>query len=228
VYSSVLIHALKINKIKMSSSSDSEDENLKKFAEAVDNSFYKPEEKKEEKKLETLKSQRYLDEEENVFHSELNVSETMKNFIGKKMSSLIEKEVEFVTVKEQKINCETKDRVKLLKGCKQALKLEDPVDDTVREKVEIKRRKVDGNEDKIKESKKLSLASTDITKIQQEISLYDKKVKHKPFSFKSASDGKCYLQEPPNEFTAARKKNNWDESKIKSTKNYGKSLNKIL
>lgn len=220
----------------MSSSSESEDENLKKFAEAVDvklfdNSFYKPEEekKKESIKAEPLKSQRYLDEEENVYQSEINISETMKNFIAKKMSSLIEKEVEFVTIKEQKIeNLEIKGCVKLLKGCKQALKCEDPVDEIIRNKVEVKRRKIDGNKDNMKESKKLSLASTDLIKIQQEVKFHENKIRHKSFNFKTASDGKCYLQEPPNEFTAARKKNNWDESKIKSSKNYGKSLNKIL
>lgn len=216
------------------SSSESEDENLKKFAEAVDtklfdNSFYKPEEekKKEQPRTDVLKSQRYLDEEENVFKSELNVSESMKEFIAKKMSLLIEKEVEFVNVKAKVKNPATNESVKLLKGCKQALK-EDPVEEIVQTKVEIKRRKTDDNGSELKESSKVQLASTDISKIQKEISYYDSKTKHQPYSFKTANDGKSYMQEPPNEYTKARKKNNWNESMIKNAKKFGPSLNKIL
>lgn len=218
----------------MSSSSESEDENLRKFAEAVDvklfdNSFYKPEEeRKEVAKTESLKSQRYLDEEENVYQSEINISETMKEFIAKKMSNLIKNRIEFVTIKEQKIkNDDVKDRVKLLKGCKQTIKCtEDPAEEVIRKKVEIKRRKVE--EDGMKESEKLCIAATSILKIQKEISFYENKTRHKPFNFKLASDNKYNLQEPPNEFTSTRKRNNWDESKIKTTKNFGKSLDKIL
>lgn len=217
------------------SSSESEDENLKKLAEAVDvklfdNSFYKPEEKKEKelKKTETQKSQRYLDDEENAFHSELNVSESMKGFIAKKMSSLIEKEVEFVDVKQHKNKSqENHDCVKLLRGYKEALKCEDPVDETIRTKVDIKRRKIDGNDEVLTESSKISLASTDINKIQREISFYNKKAKD-TFKFKTAKDGKSYLVEPTNEYTKARKKNQWNESQIKNFKFYGQSLNKAL
>jgi hypothetical protein len=66
------------------SSSESEHENLKRFAESVDvtmfsNKLYSKtdHEEKEEPKVE-LKSQRELETEENIFQSEVNVSSSMQ------------------------------------------------------------------------------------------------------------------------------------------------------
>ncbi|XP_070500963.1 uncharacterized protein [Chironomus tepperi] len=219
----------------MSSSSDSEDENLKQFAAAVDtslfnNEFYKPKEendkKIEEPKIE-LKSQRYLENTENVFQSELNVSENMKQFIGKKMSKLIEESIEYVDIKNQikedpEVNC-----VRLLRGTKECVNIDEAAYDNIQQhKVPIKRRKVD--EDDVKESTKVQQASTDIDKINQEISNWDEKNRHKLIRFKKGKDGKCHMIEEPNEFSKSRSRNGWTESKIKTAKYFNQGVCSIV
>lgn len=217
------------------SSSESEDENLKKFAEAVDvnlfnDNFYKPAEEKceEEVKVETQKSQRQIDDEENVFHSEINVSEAMRFFIAKKMSAVIEKEIEFVDVKKRSFRDDDSsfNGVKLLRGFKECLRPDPEEVPQNLKKIPIKRRKVEEMDEK--ESTKVQNVATDITKIQRETSLWANKTKHPTYNFKTASDGKSHLQETSSEFIKARNKNAWNESKIKNAKNYGMSLNKAF
>ena len=218
------------------SSSESEDENLKKFAEAVDvnlfnDNFYKPAEEKckeEEVKVEAPKSQRHLDDEENIFLIEIRVSESMKIHIAKKMSAVIEKEIEFVDVKKRSLIDDDScfNGVKLLKGFKECL-IPDPEEVPQNlKKITIRRRKVEEMDEK--ESTKVQNVATDITKIQRETSLWANKTRHSPYNFKTASDGKSHLQESSSEFIKARNKNAWNESKIKCAKNYGMSLNKAI
>lgn len=220
----------------MSSSSESEDENLKQFAAAVDtslfnNEFYKPKDENDKKKVEEpkkeLKSQRYLENTENIFQSELNVSENMKQFIGKKMSKLIEESIEFIDVKNRINDDPEENCVKLLKGSSEYLTLEVSSDNIQQHKVPIKRRKVDNDED-LKESTKVKEASTDIDKISQEVSQWDERNRHKVFKYKKGKDGNCHKIEEPNEFSKSRSKNGWSESKIKSAKYFNKGLCSII
>lgn len=219
----------------MSSSESEEDENLKKFAEAVDvklfnDTFYKPKDEKinEEEKIEKTKSQRYLDEE-NVFHSEINVPETMKNYIYKKMSDNIDKEIEFIDVKRRKKEFKEKDDccVKLLSGFDTFISDNDPADQLIKQqKVLIKRKVIEDNNEK--ESDKIRSAVISINEIEKEVNSWSEENKKPAFNFKTTSDGKSHYQEPFNEYTEARRRNNWNESMIRDAKFYGKSIKKII
>lgn len=201
------------------SSSESEDENLKKFAESVDtsvfsNNLYNGEKVEEEPKVE-LKSQRNLEHEENVFQSEVNVSETMQNFVGKKLSKLIEDQIEFVEKEETFDDAEEVNALRLLRGSKQVVKLCDDFIEN-RKKVPIKRRKID-NDDEPEESEKIKSSAIKREDITEETKSWANKSKHKAFEFKSKR-GIGYLRDPTNEFTERRNKNAWNESKIKTAK----------
>lgn len=214
------------------SSSESEDENLKQFAAAVDtslfnNEFYKPEKEKTKKqeKIE-LKSQRHLDNTENIFQSELNVSDNMKEFIGKKMSKLIEDSVQFVDMKPMKIPEKDVNSLKLLKGCKEYVTLDQPdLQDYPKCKVPIKRRAV---EESPKESVKIKSSVTDIATVAQEVDLWHDKNRHKELNYRKGTDGVCHQVEEPNEFSKSRNKNKWNETKIKDAKYFNKGLHNLI
>lgn len=205
------------------SSSESEDENLKNFAASVDtyvfsdNLYNKDESKKAEPKVE-LKSQRLLETDENVFQSELNVSSTMQQFIGKKLSKLIEDQIEFVeTNGKPETRMEEEDlevnNVRLFSGSKEVVKhIEDLGFIENRRKVTIKRRKVDSEDEP-----DLKRAVVNPDDIKEEVKTWAKKSKHHPYEYKTKK-GVHHLKEPANEFTSARNKNKWSESKIKTSK----------
>lgn len=217
------------------SSSESEDENLKKFTESMDttvfsNKLYNAEEKQkaaEEPKAE-LKSQRFLEEDENIFHSEINVSAHMQSFIGKKLSALIEGQVEFVEVKDKKAKSSDKkvDRVRLLSDSTEIVKFIDaPLYVETRTKVPIKRRNADKEPD-LDESEKVEQSAVNPEAVAEEVKTWNKKAKHEPLEYKT-SKGIGYLKDPPNEFTAQRNKNMWSESKIKTAKKHSKPLSDL-
>lgn len=206
------------------SSSESEDENLKRFAESVDTTVFNDGLYDKEKMIEKapkieLKSQRNLVAEENVFQSEINVSKAMQEFIGNKLSKLINDQVEFVEVKEQKDVSEEDpvDNVRLFSGTNETVKfLTEPDEVDTRERVPIKRRKVEDGTEK-KESRKIQEAAINVEEIKSETKSWSKKFRHKPIEYKNIK-GTGYLREPSNEFTKARNKNGWGEAKIKNAK----------
>lgn len=219
------------------SSSESEDENLKKFAESMDTTFfsnklYNEAEKKEaaaeEPKVE-LKSQRFLEEDENILHSEINVSAHMQSFIGKKLSALIDGQVEFVEVKDRKKKGRDKkvDRVRLLSDSTEVVKFIDaPLYVETRTKVPIKRRNAD-KEPELDETAKVEKAAVNPEAVAEEVKTWNKKSKHDPIEYKT-SKGIGYLKDPPNEFTQQRNKNMWSESKIKGAKKHTKPLSDLI
>lgn len=208
----------------MSSSSESEDENLKKFAESVDvsvfsdNLYKESKNEKEEPKVE-LKSLRTLDTEENVFQSEINVSSTMQQFIGKKLSKLIEDQVEFVSVngEQNPDEDEAVDNLRLLSGTEKVIKfIHEPNFIENRKKVPIKRRNVD-EESEPAESEKVLAVVVSSEDIQEEVKQWRKKSKRQPTEYKNIK-GTAHIRESTNEFTKERNKNNWSEAKIKGAK----------
>lgn len=130
------------------SSSDSEDENIKRYLEAADTTlindgmFQDPapslviRENQKKGAIAELKSNRYVVEDENVFQSDINVSESMKKFIGNKLAALIDQKVAFVELKSSQSSSNTVSDtfgVKLLRGCDQYLKIPE-IDSTVIER----------------------------------------------------------------------------------------------
>lgn len=217
----------------MSSSSESEDENLKKFAESVDvsvfsnNLYKKSENAKGEPKVE-LKSLRTLDTEENIFQSEINVSSTMQQFIGKKLSKLIEGQVEFVSMNsEQTDEDEAVDNLRLLSGTEKVIKfIHEPTFIENRKKVPTKRRNVD-EESEPAESEKVQSVVLNSKGIQDEIKQWKNKPKRKPTEYKSIK-GTAHIRESTNEFTKDRNRNNWSETKIKGAKFHNPPICEII
>lgn len=218
------------------SSSESEDENLKKFAESMDitifsSKLYNIDEKQKTAEVpkEELKSQRFIEEDENIFHSEINVSAHMQTFIGKKLSALIEGQVEFVEVKDKKAKGSDKkiDRVRLLSDSTETVKFIDaPLYVENRTKVAIKRRNAD-KELEPDEVEKVKQSAVDPEAVAEEVRTWNKKAKHEPFEYKT-SKGIGYLKDPANEFTSQRNKNMWSESKIKTAKKHSKPLPDLI
>lgn len=212
------------------SSSESEDENLKKFAESVDttifsNNLYNEEVAKEEPRVQ-VKSQRNLEAEENVFQSEVNVSETMKKFIGNKLSKLIDDQIEFVDLngKEEGEDDSKVDTLRLLRGSKEVVKLQTDFIEN-RSKIPIKRRKVDCEHES--KDEKIRRSATSSAVIREEVKAWTNKPKHQIFEYKNKK-GIGYLKEAKNEFTQTRNKNGWNESKIKKTKLHSAPICDVL
>lgn len=216
------------------SSSESEDENLRKFAASVDttvfsNKLYNKnlDEDEDEKPKVELKSQRTLDVDETVFQSEINVSSAMQKFVGNKLSKLIENQIEFVEVNESIQEDPAIDNVRLLSGSRDVIKFvnePDYVED--RQKVAIKRRNVDGESEQL-ESEKLRMTAINSDLIRDEVKLWNKKPKHQLYEYKNIK-GIDYNREPQNEFTKARNKNNWNESKIKGSKCHNPPMCEVI
>lgn len=209
------------------SSSESDDENLKRFAASVDSTVFsnklyskKPDDEPDDEHKVQQKSQRNLEEADNIFQSEMNVSSTMQTFIGNKLSKLIGEQVEFVEVaEEQELIDSGVDNVRLLSGTKEVVKfINEPDFVENRQKVAIKRRNVD-NEPEEKESTKILKSAIDPSAVHEETKLWKKKPKRQPYEYKNVK-GIGYMRAPTNEFTKARNKNNWNESKIKNAKRH--------
>jgi len=213
----------------MTSSSDSEDENLKQIAVMVDKSLFNNEFHSEnDKKIEEPKSQRHLDSTENILQSDLNVSESMKQFIGKRMSKLIDESIEYVDIKSRIKEDPEENCVRLLKGINECITSEEISSDNIQQrKAPIKRRIVDP--DDLKESSKVKKASTDIDKISQEVNQWwNERNRHKVIRYRKAKDDKCHMIEESNEFLKSRSKNGWNESKIKSAKYFNQGLCSLI
>lgn len=218
------------------SSSESEDENLKKFAASMDTTVFSDKlykkaegaEEEEEKPKVELKSQRFLDEDENIFQSEINVSSTMQKFIGNKLSKLIEDQIEFVEVEKKRKKKKSDEEsaegsIKLLKGTSKVIKYidEQPFVEN-REKVPIKRRKLADDPD-LDEATKIKTSSVTITDVDDDVKRWSNKSKHQPIEYKNLK-GTGYLREPQNEFTKIRNKNNWSEAKITTGKYHNRPI----
>lgn len=90
----------------------------------------------------------------------------------------------------------------------------------IQKRVTIKRRKLDEeNNDK----QDLQSVTVDPTKFISEINSWDKRSKATVYEYKEKK-GISYLREPVTEFTKARNKNNWMESKIKTTKYHNSDM----
>lgn len=222
------------------SSSESEDENLKLFAESVDTSVFNNKlydnnknenssnEDQNEEVKEEQKSQRYLDlDEEKVLKSDLNISQHMQEFIYKKLSKIIEDKVEFVEKsKKKRLKDEVEvNNLKLLSDSEETVKFYSTPDFIEnRKKVEIKRRKIDAE---IDDDEKVQKSAIDVEHLKNEIKNCTEKSRHKPYEYKNIK-GIGYLREEPNEYTKIRNKNSWSESKIKTTKYFNKSLEYLV
>lgn len=149
----------------------------------------------------------------------------MQDFVYKKMSMKIADSIEFVETatkkdKKRKHNDAANECcVRLLKDTDPITKIDGEFDVAVKRnksiKLEIKRREVEA--DSYNDDEKIKMAAIDGERILQQIDTKGWKSKkpntHKLYSYR-AKKSVLNLVEPANEFSALRKKNNWNESKI--------------
>ncbi|XP_055912051.1 uncharacterized protein LOC129946052 [Eupeodes corollae] len=219
----------------MSSSSESEDENLKQILEAADTNFLtdslfktKPVETEilQSKSNEVLPSQRHITYEEST-DIDFVPSETVQKIMAKKLSHLVDEQIEFVDAMDlcnKKPKKDPKSRVRLLKDIDCYVK---PFEDFEyedlgqRKKVKIKKRNVVG-EVCLDEQTKHKLAAIDgafVLSLKETVN-WSERPKGKVYHYKQGKgiNKDQHFIEPPNEFTKARLKNQWNESKIKKAK----------
>uniref|UniRef100_A0A1Q3F7F8 Uncharacterized protein n=1 Tax=Culex tarsalis TaxID=7177 RepID=A0A1Q3F7F8_CULTA len=220
------------------SSSESEDENLKQLMEAADTSLFndamfrephaddsvlpEPADKNDvPAPTERPKSNRYLNEEESVFQSDLNVTESMKKFIGKKLSTLIAESIAFVEVEPIKgklRGASDSSGVKLLRGFEESLNVScgDGADVPVAKPPKpIKRRVLEDDSD-ASGKKMMEQAAYDVDALSKSTVGWSNRPKSKLYEYRQAGKGKVPTLLMSDEFSATRNKNSWEDSKIKA------------
>ncbi|GAB0097387.1 hypothetical protein DMENIID0001_130240 [Sergentomyia squamirostris] len=185
--------------------------------ESIDHSFFSDsmfknlgngnkKEKSQSEPAETApRSERYLPEDEEI-DKELLVTESMKKFMSKKLSDMVAKQICFVEQPLPEELHENETGIKLLNGFQEYLSLDneqlqfEPVPRPRTNSPELKsidlRECLFSLEDTIEELKHWANNPRGRTYIYRE------------------KNSILYHQEPENEFSSARKRNNWDERKI--------------
>ncbi|XP_055690403.1 uncharacterized protein LOC129793911 isoform X2 [Lutzomyia longipalpis] len=190
--------------------------------EAVDTSFFTDSMFKNlgsvKKEKQPRKSQRFLPEPEEV-DRELPVTDSMKKFMSKKLSDLVAEKIcfteESTTDKKSPKEDAEGGGIKLLRGFSEYVAEEDVPEVKVERPKPPKRRKNQKNSEEISEEEKIqqSCISPDQILNQDATKGWSTKTKRLPYQYRKKNN-KLHLEEPQNDFTELRRKNNWDESKI--------------
>ncbi|XP_053661215.1 uncharacterized protein LOC128710196 [Anopheles marshallii] len=184
------------------------------------------------------KSNRYLLEEDSVFHSDLNVTTAVQKHVAEKLSKLIGSVIEFKDSdniqSSTQLDCSTDDTgVRLLTGFTEAIDVnEDPeiLPPSVKPKA-IKRRMLDC-ESELPVAQRIASCICDPGAFPKEVQQWKGPRKRSiQYQYKKKQDGTLLEKSNllANEFTKARNANMWHESKIKKFKgkpqNGSKSFN---
>lgn len=177
----------------------------------------------EKQNPEIRKSQRFLDDEDCQNNSDMTDSIKDKN--AKKLAKLIYSQIEYIEKKttKSKKNRSSEDLVKLLSNSEAFVK-DEMNEIIIQKRVTIKRRKLDEDNN---EKPDLQSVTVDPANFINETKCWDKRSKAIVYEYKEKK-GISYLREPITEFTKARNKNNWMESKIKTTKYHNSDMSLIV
>lgn len=233
----------------MSDSDSSEDEGNDQLLAAIDTSFlseklYKPSstvddtETRDEgasptppvpcasAKRPAIKSNRYLLEEESIFHSDLNVTTAVQKHIAEKLSTLIGSVIEFDdSPAEQHATRLDKGAdesgVQLLKGFDEVIDLKAEPEVRVNLKpVPILRRKIDVDSEPVK-AERIASSICDPGAFPKEVQQWKGPRKRSiVYQYQRKPDGTLLERPERNEFTKARFANHWHESKIRMFKKH--------
>ncbi|XP_026740338.1 uncharacterized protein LOC113502821 [Trichoplusia ni] len=188
-------------------SDSSEDEDLSRFREVIDTSFTKlinesrgePAQHKHETIKEKPKSERYL--EESSHYNDVKVPEEMQRRIGLKISAILNKNIEFVDVKNEIKKRKIKGGVKLFKASEGFLSCEE-VKDTYTESHNVKsknlkkkRRQVDLEDQEINEDDKVKAVavSGEYVMSKEETKIWKSRRKEKLFKYKPQKNSKVLI-----------------------------------
>ncbi|XP_058451180.1 uncharacterized protein LOC131430320 isoform X2 [Malaya genurostris] len=149
-----------------------------------------------------------------VFESDLNPSTSVKNFIGKKLSSIIDNKVEFVDVDCGKLNETSSDlhRIQLLRDF--YVSIHDLPEDETDRCYQISRQLVKANVNDDIEAN-IQLAAVDANHIVRESLQRWSNRPNRVYTYVGCKSN-LILKDPVNEFTVMRQNNLWNESKISS------------
>lgn len=177
-----------------------------------------------EQNPELRKSQRFLDDDEDCQNNS-DLTDSIKDKNAKKLAKLISGQIEYIENKptKSKKNRSFEDLVKLLSNSEDFVK--DEMNEVIIQKrVTIKRRKLDEDNN---EKPDLHSVTVDPADFINETKCWDKRSKATVYDYKEKK-GISYLREPIKEFTKARNKNNWMETKIKTTKYHNSDMSLIV
>lgn len=167
------------------------------------------------------KSQRYIDVDERL-ENDMQVTQSMQNFMHKKLNQILEKRIEFVDVvvtpEVEADDDEFQSTVQLFRDSAPiVLKTteEESVPIKQKRRKKLKRRLASEDGQQIEEER-LAAAAISVENLQHEVSSWTKSPNPKKhFEYVEHKSTKIlHLKEPDNEFTKQRKKNNWSENKI--------------
>lgn len=181
-------------------------------------------------KADPPKSQRYIEEGDENKGTDFNLPESMQNFLAKKLTEILKNQYEFHDIstnsKPSKDKNIYKNRVKLLRGDNCYVKPYEEFSYDIKgpdKKPTIKKRILDTESDNCKKEDQYKSVVVDGDYILSgaEVKMWAKKKerKNKIFYYKMSSHGALHEKEAINEFTELRRKNKWNENKIKSFKN---------
>uniref|UniRef100_A0A182KIB5 Uncharacterized protein n=1 Tax=Anopheles christyi TaxID=43041 RepID=A0A182KIB5_9DIPT len=174
------------------------------------------------------KSNRYLTEEESIFHSDLNVPATMQKVLAEKLSRVISNVIEFDEIESDKQSLEPNGSiedtgVRILAGFDEFIdiNLDHTCSTTVNtKKIPVVRRTVD-KEAKVTGADKIAASVCDPGSFPKEVQQWKGPRKRSiEFPYKQKKSGIIEEKSDPfaNEFRKARNANMWHESKIRKFK----------
>ncbi|XP_059612383.1 uncharacterized protein LOC132258876 [Phlebotomus argentipes] len=161
------------------------------------------------------KSERYLPEADEI-DKELIVTESMKKFMSRKLSDLVAKKTCFVDEVSNAPGTSDLDLsgIRLLKDSQEFIKeTSNPREEEISIKKPQRKKRKRTDEPSEEEKIQQSSVSPDLILSQSDIKHWTPKRRGKVYHYQKKNH-KLYLQEPENEFSNLRRKNNWDESKI--------------
>lgn len=169
-------------------------------------------------------SNRYLNEEESVFQSDLNVTDSMKKFIGKKLSILVADSIAFVEIEpvNRKPRASESGGVRLLRGFEERLNIScegGNVPVILGQGKPIKRRIVD-DDFAVSRNEMIEQAAYDVDALRKSTVGWTDRPKSKLYEYRQAHKSKVCTLSMTDEFSTVRRKNNWDDAKIKTFRRY--------
>uniref|UniRef100_A0A182JF04 Protein CUSTOS n=1 Tax=Anopheles atroparvus TaxID=41427 RepID=A0A182JF04_ANOAO len=186
-------------------------------------------------KADAPKSNRYLVEEDAIWKSDLNVPDSMKKHLAGKLSQLIGSMIAFDDVSAGQSTPTAKKRqkeepagfgVRLLSSFQECIEPTVNVPFVQSKPTPILRRVIEGETEPNRADKIASSVSSPDNFTEEVRHWKAPKRRSTVFHYTKKGNGVCIEKEhvPPNEFTAARLKNGWDESKIKTFKRKSKNV----
>lgn len=159
--------------------------------------------------------------------NDMQVTESMQNFMHKKLNQILEKRIEFVEVEApQSDQPDAQDdsndgfSLQLFRNsepivlCRESLEPKAAEQQTRQKRPKIRKRK-QLDDEVVSEADKVRAAIVTTENLQSEVAKWaDRSKPQKLYHYKEHSSKKLYLVEPDTEFTAQRKKNNWSDGKI--------------